>query len=100
MVGLSSKRLGDRALVLKGGVKMTDVDLLKIEVAFAGIMLFVNFFRFNILFVVAAICVDIAVTLNPALPKEWMMWAFYLLAFGEMICAVVKARQEKRGFIR
>ena len=71
--------------------------LLAIEIVCSGMLLIVNFFRFNLLFVVAGFCVNIAIALNPSLPKEWMMWAFYLIALGELIAGVTKAIKQKRG---
>ena len=52
-------------------------------------LLLVNVFRFNLLIVLAAICVNLALAQQPGMPL-FMYYAAYLLAFAEATTGFVK----------
>lgn len=53
-------------------------------------LLTINFFRFNILFVIAAVFVNIGITQIPGTPL-WLIIAAWFLALGEGVAGIVKA---------
>lgn len=52
-------------------------------------LLFINFFRVNFLFVLAAIAVNIGITQIIGAPK-WLIYGAWLLAVGEAVAGVYK----------
>ncbi len=70
--------------------------LLLIEVIFAVLLLFVNVFRFNLLFVIAGIAANVAIVMNVNAP-DWMHIGASALALGELLAGSAKALKEKRG---
>lgn len=63
-------------------------------------LLFVNFFRFNILIVIAAIFVNIGLAYQPDIPK-WLIYAALFLALAEAATGFVRlafGRKNKNRF--
>lgn len=68
---------------------MTEAQFWVLLLAFLSLgLMLVNFFRFNIMFVVAAVFVNVGLAMQPGIPI-WLYEAAWILAIGEAAAGIV-----------